>query len=298
MLFKRTLLLTSILAFLWLPALAQEPKAGPATIPLGTNLATLKLPKGFAYFDGATTKAFMEKGGNHPTEEVLGAITIEDSDAFTLIMQYDPMGYVKDDDAGEIDAAEILQSYKDGTEAQNEERTKNGLPAMKIIGWGEEPHYDKATHHLIWGLTAESGSEPITNYETRVLGREGVLEMTLVCSPKDLESLKPKLDQILDATTFNEGKRYADYKDGDKVSEAGLLALVAGGAAAAKLGLFAKLFKGLIWLLLVFKKGIIFVIAGAVALFNKLKGRGEGSTPTPAPASPIEPPGSVEDQQA
>lgn len=297
MLFKRTLLLTSILAFLWLPAGAQEGQAGPATIKLGSNLATLKLPVGFAYYDGPTTRSFMEKGGNHPTEEVLGAITMQDSDGFTLIMQYDPMGYVKDDDAGEIDSDEILQSYKDGTEVQNEEREKNGLPPMKIVGWGEEPHYDKSSHHLIWGLTAQSGSEPITNYETRVLGREGVLEMTLVCDPKDLESLKPKLNQILDATTFNEGKRYADFKEGDKVSEAGLLALVAGGAAAAKLGLFAKLFKGLIWLLLVFKKGIVFVILGAVALFNKLTGRGGSSAaPDPAPEASTPPP-SMDDQQ-
>lgn len=301
LLFKRTLLLSSILAFLWLPAVAQEPKPGPATIALGSNLATLKLPEGFAYLDGPTTKKLLEDGGSHTEAQVLGAVMMGDEGG-TIVMEYDPQGYVKDDDAGDIDADEILQGYKDGTEAQNKERKEKGIAPLTILGWGEEPHYDAKSHHLIWGLSAQSDGEPLTNYETRILGREGVLAMTLICDTKSLDSLKPRLSKILDATTFNDGKRYADYKDGDKVSEAGLLALVAGGAAAAKLGLFAKLFKGILWLLVIFKKGAIVLVMGVVALFNKLTGRGGGSAPSPAPTPPSEPssepPSSVEDQQA
>jgi uncharacterized membrane-anchored protein len=280
------------LAYLVVPALAQDDPAltpGPATIALGKDLAELKLPKDFGYFDGTYTKKMLDAGGNHVEEQVLGAIVLpQEESSFMVLLRYDPMGYVKDDDAGEIDSAELLQSYKDGTEEQNEERKKKGVEPMTILGWGEEPHYDAKVHHLVWGLKAQSGKDPIVNYETRVLGREGVLEMTLVCDTKDLDRFRPKMNQLLDATTFKAGKRYADYKDGDKVSEAGILALLAGGAAAAKLGLFAKLGKGLIWLLVAGKKLIVVAIAAIGGLFKKLTGRG-GSSPA-ATSAGAEPP--------
>lgn len=296
--FKRSFF--ALFFLFWVPALAQNATPGqtegPATITLGSNLAELKLPKGYIFFDKATTAKMLQDAGNPGDGSELGTvISAENPDSFFVLIRYEAMGYVKDDEADKIDAAELLQSYKDGTEARNEERAKAGAPALHVEGWGEEPHYDAKLHHLIWALTAKSGNESVVNFETRVLGREGVMSMTLICDPKDLAAAKPQMSSLLANTTYKEGKRYSDFKEGDKVSEAGLLALVAGGAAAAKLGLFAKLLKGLLWLLVIFKKGFIFIVMGAVALFNKL--RGKSSAPEPLPASPPSSPPSAEDQQ-
>ena len=291
---KKPLSILLLLSLLWLPALAQdEPQAtvGPAKIDLAKGQAELALPKGFSFFDKATTSKILKEGGNSPDGKEAGIIFMPEEEDFFVLVGFDPMGYVKDDDAGDIDPAELLESYKEGTEAQNEEREKLGIPAMHVTGWGQEPAYDAKDHHLVWALSAESAGEPIVNFETRVLGREGVLTMTLACNPKNLAKYKPKVDELLAATKYKEGKRYADFKEGDKVSEAGLLALVMGGAAAAKLGLFGKLLKMLVWLVVIFKKFIILIPVAIYGLFKKLTGRGDSTAePLPVETPPAAPP--------
>lgn len=78
-----------------------------------------------------------------------------------------------------------------------------------------------------------------------------------------MEKVKSNLETIVSKYSYKEGKRYTDYIKGDKVSEVGLTALIAGGAGAgaAKLGLFAKI-------LLVFKKLWIFVLFGIGGIFK------------------------------
>ena len=43
-----------------------------------------------------------------------------------MTVRYEASGYVKDDDAREWNADELLKSYREGTEASNEERVKLG----------------------------------------------------------------------------------------------------------------------------------------------------------------------------
>ena len=66
---------------------------------------------------------------------------------------------------------------------------------------------------------------------------------------------------------YEQGNRYYEWVKGDKIAGYGLTALIAGGAgaAAAKLGLFAKLGKFLIkiWYL---------VVAAIIGIFNVIKG--------------------------
>jgi uncharacterized membrane-anchored protein len=80
---------------------------------------------------------------------------------------------------------------------------------------------------------------------------------------------------LLEGATFASGATYADYAKGDRVAEYGLAGLVAGGAglgAAAKMGVLAKLGKGLVALLVAGKKLIAVVVIGIVALFRRLFG--------------------------
>ena len=277
---KKTILTLLLMLGLICSASAQDSEIpgavkGPKTIKLGNGLANLELPEGFQFVDKDTTIAMLKAAGNSGDGSELGCILMnKENEDFFVIINYDPQGYVKDDDAAEIDADALLKSYQEGTEAANEERKKAGVPALHVTKWGEKPHYDKAKHHLIWGLEAESEGRGVVNFNTRVLGREGVMSMNLVCSPEKLPEYKPVMDKILAATQYAEGKKYADYQEGDKVSEAGLLALLAGGAAAAKLGLFAKLGKLLLGILIAGKKFIVIAIVGIGALAKRFFGGG------------------------
>ena len=99
------------------------------------------------------------------------------------------------------------------------------------------------------------------NYLTKLLGRDGIMNVTLVCDPEDLDSILPSYQDLLVGHSYKSGKSYAEYRDGDKIASYGLTALIAGGAlyGAAKLGLLGNL-------ILFFKKGFKFIIIGLVAV--------------------------------
>ena len=116
------------------------------------------------------------------------------------------------------------------------------------------------------GFKGEPTSSESVNYNTKILGRHGWMEVELVCNPGDLDSSLAALRSALKGFTYTSGETYAEYKEGDKVSKYGVTALLGAGtlAVAAKTGLLAKL-----WLLIA--KGGKLVIVGAVALLAAVK---------------------------
>ena len=87
--------------------------------------------------------------------------------------------------------------------------------------------------------------ENIVNYNTRLLGRSGVMAVTLVASQDQLESILDGYQQALATYTYTKGHQYAEWTKGDKIAKYGLTGLVVGGGAAlaAKTGLLAKFWK-------------------------------------------------------
>ena len=87
------------------------------------------------------------------------------------------------------------------------------------------------------------------------------MRVTLVTSPELLDATIPKYQELMANFRYVDGERYSQYVSGDKIAEYGLIALVAGGAAAvaAKTGLLAGLF-------LFLKKGLKFVVLGVAAI--------------------------------
>ncbi len=83
------------------------------------------------------------------------------------------------------------------------------------------------------------------NYSTRLLGRNGAIHATLVTDPDNLDSDVKAFKAALTRLQFNSGSRYEEFRQGDKVAEYGLAALIVGGAAAAaaKSGAGKALFK-------------------------------------------------------
>lgn len=217
---------------------------GPAEVKL-KDQAILNLPVGFGFVPRAESARLMEQMGNQTGESFLGLIfPLAEDQNWMMTLDYEGAGYIKDDDAKKWDAEELLQGLKDGTEEGNKFREQRGIKPIEVTGWIEAPNYDAARQRLVWSVgirdkTQAAGADDGVNYNTYVLGREGYVSMDLITSRKTVEAEKPIARQLLAAVSFNEGKRYADFKPGtDKVAEYGLAALI-GGVALKKLGFFA-----------------------------------------------------------
>jgi uncharacterized membrane-anchored protein len=243
---------------------------GPSTVPL-KNQAQLALPAGYGFVPPKEGAAVMDALGNQTDERFIGLIFPEaDESSWFATLEYEPSGYIKDDDAKDWDADALLQNLKEGTESANEHRREIGVAEIQVTRWVEKPAYDAQTHRLVWSAEArEKGgkdTDPTVNYNTYVLGREGYVSLNLITNSSTVEADKPSARELLAAVNFNDGKRYSDFNSStDKVAAYGLAALV-GGMALKKLGLLAVLVK--------FAKPIIVAVGAAGAAVVKFfKGR-------------------------
>lgn len=242
---------------------------GPATASLG-GVAKIDVPQGYSFIDGPTLRKLMEAMGQPEREGLMGSMGPTNAD-WSVMFYYDDSGYIKDAEKEKLDADKLLQSYRDGTEEANKHRKNSGIPPIHVTGWEVPPRYNPETHNLEWAIRGNCEGEDILNYDTRLLGRKGVMSVKLIVAPKEFASTLPAFTNLMASYKFNTGESYAEYKPGDKIAKYGLGALVVGGAAvgAAKLGLFT-------WVALFFKKAWKLVVVAVVAVasfFKKIFGR-------------------------
>lgn len=218
-------------------------KDGPTSVRLGEQ-ATLDVPEHFAFVPAEAAAKLMRAMGNQTDDGFMGMVIGDNMSGF-ITVRFDKAGYIKDDDARDWNADELLQNLKDGTEAGNETRRAQGIPEFTVDGWVEAPHYQAGNHRLVWSarlrdkVATSDHASPGVNYNTYLLGREGYVSMNLVTDLAGVEAQKPIAHQMLDNLHFVEGKRYEDFNAStDDVAAYGLAALV-GGVAAKKLGLLA-----------------------------------------------------------
>lgn len=244
---------------------------GPAEVTLGDQ-ATLALPAGRIFIPKAEAGRIIQAMGNAPDAELQGLV-VGDGGWFAVI-DYTPSGYIKDDEAKDWDVDGMLQNLKDGTAEQNKVRAQQGIPEMELVDWVERPHYDAATHRLVWSLSSKDKGAPADaaqgiNYNTYALGREGYISLNLVTSLAEVEAQKPIAQELLAGVKYKAGKGYGDFNSStDKVAEYGIAALV-GGLVAKKLGLLAVI--GVFFLKA--WKLILIGLAATGGLFGKLLGR-------------------------
>jgi len=256
-------------------AAKQTAVQGPSDVKLADQ-ATLKLPEGFVYVPPAEGQRIMTAMGNRVGAGLLGLVFPgDDPEAnWFVVMSYVDSGYIRDDDAKDWDADELLANLKAGTEEANRDRKARGIAEMEVLGWVEAPRYDAAAHRLAWSAAtkdkSEAGASPRgVNYNTYALGRQGYVSLNLVTDYASIAKEKPIAQRLLGALEFNAGRRYADFDSStDRVAEYGLAALI-GGIAAKKLGLLATL--GV--LLAKFWKIIAIAGVGLVAGLGKVLGR-------------------------
>lgn len=219
---------------------------GPYTIKLD-NKATISLPEGFIYIPAKPAAAYMREIGNYIDDDYFyGLIYHSEINGFISI-EYNDAGYIKDDDAKNWNADELLEDLKKGTLEGNKDRKKKGIAPIEIIGWIEKPIWDPQTQRLLWSVASkdiDSTTAPDdrgVNYNTYLLGRKGYFSLDLVTNAGSVEHDKVLAQQILNALAFNQGQRYSDFNAStDKIAEYGLAALI-GGVVAKKVGLLAML---------------------------------------------------------
>jgi uncharacterized membrane-anchored protein len=244
--------------------------AGPANYALG-DVAEIKLPAGYHAVEAGSLKDYYTLTQNLYRGNERGVV-IGPTD-WVLVFDYDDTGYVKDDEKDKLDANKLMETMVEGQKEGNKQRVKQGWDEMKFVGWANPPRYDNKTNNLTWAINLTSSGDGhksvFLNESIRLLGRGGVMNVTLVTDPAEYPRDSAVVSGLL-SKNFNyvEGQRYAEFKKGDKVAEYGLAALVLGGAGAAafKLGFFEKFWK-------------LLVVGGAAAaglikkFWNKITGR-------------------------
>lgn len=255
------------------PALAlfQEPESppleiawieGPSSGDLG-GVARVQVPEGYVFAGSEDTRKLMELMQNPLSNQEVGFLAPDEKDWF-IVFEFDPIGYVKDDEKEALDADAILESLRSGNRQANEIRKENGWETLEIVGWQRPPYYNPQTHNLEWATLARTeAGESVINYNTRILGRNGVMSATLVSSPDQLESILPVSASLLSGYDYLPGSRYAEFRAGDKIAEYGLTALITGGAAAValKTGLLQK-----------FGKFIVLAFVAVIGFFKRILG--------------------------
>jgi len=218
---------------------------GPHDVVL-IDQATLKLPAGHFFVPQAEATRVLRALGNVVNgTSLVGLVVGTGSNAgWMVVIRYIKEGYIKDDDAKNWNADELLQNLKEGVEESNKDRIERGFPEMQVIGWVQPPNYDAATHRLVWSLLAKDKGDADTapkniNYNTYALGRDGYFSLNLLSDSERIGGDKAIAHELLGDLAYNAGKRYEDFSAStDRIAEYGLMALV-GGVAAKKLGLFA-----------------------------------------------------------
>ena len=233
--------------------------------------STIFVPEGFLFLDVKDTDKYLELTDNQPfsSEELL----VPEDLVWQAYFSFDDVGYIKDDE--EIDADDLLKTSQEIDKISNKYRAEQGWSALTTVGWKYPPRYDKVNKRLEWAyiLKQEDTGEFQINYHTRVLGRNGVMRIQLATFPEDLDKAVLGLSSILPSFEYNAGEKYLEYKEGDRIAEFGLAALIAGGAAAVatKKGLWAMLGALLIGAKKFAIAIIIALFAGIASLFRRKK---------------------------
>ena len=215
-------------------------ETGPKESYIGDK-AKITVPDGYVFLGAEDTAKFMEMNQNLPSgNEYLFA---PDDLRWFAVFEFDPVGYVKDNET--LDSQSLLDTVIEGTKQGNIERRKRGWGTMTILGWKSQPRYDGNTNLLEWAFLAKSDadSSQIINYNTRLLGRSGVMTVVLVAEPNVLDASVAEFKRAINGYRYMAGEKYTEYRKGDRVAQFGLAALIAGGAAAVatKKGLWAVL---------------------------------------------------------
>lgn len=246
------------------------------TIQLGNGIATLVVPKGYKFLDAVQSNYVLTDLWKNPPSDALGLLFPEDMSpmnfnfTYAVEISYSEEGYIKDKDAKKINYDDLLKEMQKDTEAANEERAKKGYETARLVGWASPPFYDETNKKLYWAKEIKFGNSEVNtlNYNIRILGRNGYLNMNAIGDITILPEVKKDINNILASVNFNKGYTYGEFDPSiDKVAAYGIGGLIA-GKVLAKVGFFAVFLK--------FFKVIALAVVGVFAAMRKKIFKKEG----------------------
>lgn len=243
---------------------------GEIVIP-GAN-AILNVPEGYYFLGPKDAQTVLEDIWENPEAESMGMIfpaiyTPFDFDSWGVELSWEPIGYVSDEDAADIDYDDLLVTMKSDIREESRWRVENGYDSLELIGWATPPSYDLAERKLHWAMELEFGEIDVNtlNYNLRALGRRGVLQLNFIASIDQLSEVEAALPDVAAMASFQDGSRYIDFDASlDTVAAVGIGGLIA-GKVLAKTGF-------LLVLLLFLKKFVIILILPVLWIFRKITG--------------------------
>ena len=263
-------------------AASQAGSGGPRDIVL-IDQATLKLPANYFFVPKAEGVRVLRALGNVVNDSNFVGLVVgqRQNDRWIVVIRYIKEGYIKDDDAKNWNADDLLKNISEGVEEANKDRAARGFPEKQVIGWVEPPNYDAITHRLVWSLLSRDKDQPDNtpkniNYNTYALGRDGYFSLNLLSGSERISSEKAAAHELLADLSYNAGKRYEDFSaTTDRIAEYGLAALI-GGIAVKKLGLFALFIAVVLKFAKVIAIGAAVLGAGVMKFFRR-KPRGDST---------------------
>jgi len=199
---------------------------GPATANLG-DAAQIAVPEGCRFADenlGRIVLANLKQ----PIPNNLAGLLFPDSRQIQwfAVLQFTEIGHVKVGEKESLDADTILKKYQNEIARQSKGHSGPGpRPVVPDLSWELKPSYDAVQNRLEYALKAKSTGGASFNYFVSLLGRRGVLSVTIV----EPDQAGFNLMALRDATkgiTFKNGERYSDYQPQDRVARAGLSELI------------------------------------------------------------------------
>jgi uncharacterized membrane-anchored protein len=266
---------------IWNDQIEQSFDYKTGVIDLKDGNAKITVPKGFRFLDKDQSIYILTELWGNPADSTISGMLIPenrsvlDANGWAFTISFDPMGYVKDDDADDINYDDLLKEQQKEFEDENPQRVKDGYSTIKFIGWASTPFYDKDKKVLHWAKELKFGDDSLStlNYNLRVLGRKGVFMLNAVASLSEMDEVKASIGKVISSVEFNDGDKYANFNpDVDNVAAWTIGGLVA-GKILAKVGFFALIVK--------FWKLIALGVAGAgAAIFKFFKKKKEDDDTT------------------
>ncbi|HPZ87287.1 MAG TPA: DUF2167 domain-containing protein [Flavihumibacter sp.] len=243
-------------------------------IILAAGNAEIKVPAGFRFLNPEQAQYVLsDLWGNPPDSSIIGLLVPTDRgvlspDSWAFTISYDEMGYVKDDDAADINYDQLLKDQQKEVREANADRVANGFESVDFINWASAPYYDKERKTLHWAKELKFGDDSVhtLNYNIRVLGRRGIYLLNAIAGMKEMPVVKKEINKVVNSIEFQNGSRYADYESGSDNVAAWTVGGLVAGKILAKTGFFVLLLK--------FWKLIALAVVGAGSgMWNWLRGK-------------------------
>jgi uncharacterized membrane-anchored protein len=227
------------------------------------------LPEGWILFHGEEARRFLFYNNGVDALPDINALAVSNDFKYQLAFSYYEEGYIDDSDWERLNSDDLMEAIIETTAEDNIARIANGVSEFNIIGWEEEPSYDRKKEVAHYVIKGKDSSGLWLNSVAFRLGREGFTRIVLIGPSDNPQESSDTLTAALDNHSFDNGFLYSDFEPGDKMAGIGLASLVA-LTAGSKNG--KGIAAGLIATLLFFAKKLWFVIfIPFIFLWGKIK---------------------------